>query len=135
MPRMTSIDLDNADPTAAVNAFLHNLNKQRSIGLTPRTEHVLAEHLLRGDAKIIFYSSMSGILSICMDDTAQNDFDDDATFDLVMNVLRRRSERRKAQRAKLATEAASDMDEGGDAEDGSMRSATAGQPNTYRGEE
>lgn len=39
MSRMVSLDLDNADPTAAVNVFLHNLAKQRSIGLCTRTEY------------------------------------------------------------------------------------------------
>lgn len=62
--RPVSVDLNDADPTEAINVFLHVMAKQRSLGLMPRSEHMLAEHLLRGDAKVIFYSNSNGLISL-----------------------------------------------------------------------
>lgn len=87
-----TIDLNDADPTEIINAFLHVMNKQRSLGLCPRTEHALAEHLFRGDASIVFYSNAGGILSL----VESKDTDADDVHDTMMFLL----ERRKARRLK-----------------------------------
>lgn len=92
--RPMMVDIEDADPTDAINAFLHVLNRQRGLGLCPRTEHTLAEHLFRGDAKIVFYSSASGIISLVQSDGS----DDDDAFDTVMFIMERRKERRRKRR-------------------------------------
>lgn len=103
--RPVMVDIDDADPTAAINAFLQNLNKQRELGLCPRTEHVLAEHLFRGDAKIVFYSSARGIISLVESDDM---LDDDDAMETLLFI----AERRKKRKAKKAAEAASAMSAG-----------------------
>lgn len=89
------VDINSADPTDAINAFLHALNRQRALGLCPRTEHILAEHLMRGDAKIVFYSSASGIISLVQDDESINDED---AFEVLKFIMERRKRRAKERR-------------------------------------
>lgn len=84
------VQTSNPDPTMAVNAFLWIMNKIRSLGMVPKTEHTLAEHLLRGDAKIIFYSSAGGIISLVQD---QESVDDDDAFDVLEFIMERRKRR------------------------------------------
>jgi len=107
--RPVMVDIDDADPADAINAFLHVLNKQRSLGLSPRTEHLLAEHLLRGDAQIVFYSSGGGgCIALAQDEQSLNDED---AFETVMFILERRKKRLQERRAREA-EAASAIETG-----------------------
>jgi hypothetical protein len=97
--RFLQVDRDNPDPTDAINAFLWNMNKARSLGFTPSTEHIMAEHLFRGDVRLIFYTSLGGVVSIIADDDA---LDADDTFDTVKFMFERikaRKQRRKAATA------------------------------------
>jgi hypothetical protein len=99
----TVVDCGSPDPTNAINAFLHNMNKARSLGMIPRTEHVLAEHLFRGDAKVIFYSSLKGVMSIVADDEILSD-DDDLEF-LKWIVERKKAHlQRRREKAAIAVE-------------------------------
>ena len=96
----------NPDPTNAINAFLWCMSRARDIGMSPPTEHALAEQLFRKDARIMFYSSMNGVASLVMDDEAAGELADDDTFDFMISMLRRRAERAKARRAEQAELAA-----------------------------
>jgi hypothetical protein len=100
--RPVMVDIDDADATDAINAFLHVLNRQRALGLMPRTEHTLAEHLFRGDAKVIFYSSSGGIISLVQDEESINDED---AFDMVMFIMERRKQRARERREAAITSA------------------------------
>jgi hypothetical protein len=99
--KLASIDLNDADPADAINAFLHVMNRQRSMGLCPRTEHTLAEHLFRGDASIVFYSSAGGILSL----VESRDIDPDDAHETIMFLLERRNARARKARAAAAEQA------------------------------
>lgn len=95
-----SFEADNADPTWAIHAFQRSMDKVRSLGLVPRTEHVLAEHLFRGEANLLFYSSANGVMSLILDDS---DLADDDPFEFIMFVMERRkkhhAEKRRAAKA------------------------------------
>lgn len=96
LPRPVTVDIDDADPTDAINAFLHNINRQRALGLCPRTEHELAEHLFRGDARIVFYSNSGGIISLI--EGGEIDYED--AEEMLMLILGKR----KARAARLREE-------------------------------
>ncbi len=102
------VDTSNPDPTKAIDAFLWCMVKARELGMSPPTEHVLAEHLFRKSAKVIFYSSMSGLTSLVMDEEAMDDIGDDDMFDFMMSVLKRRKEGRRAKREAQRIEAGTD---------------------------
>ena len=91
MTKIVSFDAHDADPQNAINAFLWSMAKVRALGLCPRTEHQLVEQLFRGEAKLVFYSSMNGVTSLICDDTA---FDDDDAFETIKFIFERRKVRR-----------------------------------------
>lgn len=90
-----TIDTKNPDPTEAINAFLWCMTKARELGMLPPTEHTLAEHMFRKDAKLIFYSSAGGITALCMDEDA---LDDDDAFEMIEFVAARRKKNLAAKR-------------------------------------
>jgi hypothetical protein len=95
----TIIDLDSPDPTAALNAFTWAMANARKLGFTPRTEHSLIEHLIRGDAKVIFYSTIGGdLVSIVeSEDAFPDDTSEDEWFELIELMSRQRGRRRRAR--------------------------------------
>lgn len=100
-----TVDTNNPDPTNAIIAFEWCLAKARELGMSPPTEHHLAELLFRQQAKIMFYSSMNGVTSLVMDEAAADDLLDDDTIDFVMSILRRRAKARREQKEREAEEA------------------------------
>lgn len=75
--QMISVDTANPDPANAIHAFLCCMNKARSVGFSPPTEYLLAEHLFRRDVRVMLYScGEKGKFSICMDDWSLSDEDD-----------------------------------------------------------
>jgi hypothetical protein len=103
-----AVQTQNPDPTPAINAFLWVMPKIRSLGMTPKTEYTLAEHLLRGDAKIIFYSSADGVISLVQSEASINDED---AFDMLEFVMRRRKKRLQERRAKTANPQQSEIND------------------------
>lgn len=104
-----TINTRDPDPEMAINAFLWCLHRARDLGFVPPTEHCLAEHLFRKDAKVIFYSSSSGVTSIVMDEASLNNLDEDDTFEFITNMLQRQAQRRREKRnAASGIEARSD---------------------------
>lgn len=97
----------NPDPTDAINAFLWCMAKARELGMMPSTEHVLAEHLFRKDASLVFYSSSGGVTALCMDEDALSDED---TFEMLQFVAERRRKRlhEKREAEALAAQEAED---------------------------
>ncbi len=87
-PKFT-IDTSNPDPTQAISAFLWTMAKARELGMLSPTEHSLAEHLFRKDARTILYLNSGGICSLVMDDEAL----DDDTFEQVLEVFVRQRRR------------------------------------------
>lgn len=102
---IVTVNTVNPDPTDAINAFLWTLQKARELGMSPPTEHLLAEHLFRKDVKIMFYTNSGGIWSLVMNDEAELDEDD--MFDLYTELVSRIIKSRRARKAaKVAKEAA-----------------------------
>lgn len=97
--RTVLLELDSPDPTKAINAFLWNMSKARSLGFMPSTEHIMAEHFFRGDVRIVFYSSSGGVISLCADDDA---LDSDDSFEAVKFIMERVAARRKGRREEAA---------------------------------
>lgn len=97
--RTTLLELDSPDPTKAINAFLWNMNKARSLGFTPKSEHVLAEHLFREDVKLIFYSSANGVISLC---GSEDVLDEDDSVEILKFVVERRRESIRKRKAAVA---------------------------------
>ena len=87
------------DPTTAINDFLWSMSKARSLGMTPCTEHTLAEHLFRRDAKVILYSSMNGVMALVGDDDLFEADDDLLLLRLAAKRKRERTRRAKAVEA------------------------------------
>lgn len=109
-----TINTSNPDPTNAINAFLWCMAKARELGMMPPTEHILAEHMFRRSAKIIYYSSMSGVTSLVMDEEAADGLEAEDALDFAIAVMKRRKERHREKRA--AVDASVDRNpEGGDA--------------------
>ena len=99
VPTIT-VQTSNPDPTPAVNAFLWVMSKIRSLGMIPKTELTLAEHLLRGDARIIFYSSAGGIMSLVQSDES---IDDEDALDVLEFIMERRKKRLQERRTASAS--------------------------------
>lgn len=118
-----TIDLDDADLTDAINAFLHVLNRQRALGLCPRTEHMLAERLLRGDVGILYYSNSKDVFSIVESKSADDDEFDD-TMEIIELIAKRRTRQKEARAAAdaLSSEGggAGPDDEGAPPQDGAQ---------------
>lgn len=85
-----TVHTSNPDPTLAINAFLWVMGKIRALGMQPKTEHTLAEHLLRGDAKIIFYSNEDGVISLVQKDKSIDDID---AYEVLEFIIERRKKR------------------------------------------
>jgi hypothetical protein len=109
----------NPDPSNAISAFLWCMAKARDLGMVPPTEHTLAEHLFRKDAKLIFYSSCGGITALCMDEGALSEED---SFDMLLWVAERRKKRLAEARA-----AAASAIEAGTGETGTGSTAEGGE--------
>ncbi len=92
-----NFDADTPDPTKALLAFQWSMAAARRLGLTRRTEHVLAEQLIKGEAKIVFYSSGGGgVSSLILDDNALTWEDE---FETIKFVYERRALRLRERRA------------------------------------
>jgi hypothetical protein len=101
-PREIMVDTHSPDPTNAINGFLWNMHRAREIGFAPSSEHMMAEHFLRGDVKLVFYSSAGGILSFAADEEA---LDSEDSFEMMQFMIERVAARRKAKREKAVTDA------------------------------
>jgi hypothetical protein len=109
------VDCRSPDPTNAINGFLWNMYRAKELGFTPSSAHMMAEHFLRGDVSLVFYSSSGGIISLAADDDA---LDNDDSFEMVKFIMERVAARRKARREKeaaIAMEAGTGETEGLDA--------------------
>ena len=115
-----TVNTANPDPSWAIHAFLRVLEKQRALGLIPPTEHALAAQLLSKSAKVLFYSSASGISALVMDDDALTDED---AFEMIEFVMTRRKERLRERREAEAAQGG--VTEGGDGEAGSVSEANS----------
>lgn len=87
-----AVDLNSADPTNAINAFFHNMNKVRSLGMTPRTEWSLAEELLRGQVKVMLYTSRGCAITLTDDEDA---LDQEETWELMLFAIDKIKARRE----------------------------------------
>jgi len=100
---VTSIVCQTTDPNPAqpILAFLWSLDAARKLGFTPPTEHVLAEHLFRKNAKILFYSTMDGVFSLVSSEPYVDEMHDEI-IQLIANQGRRRRQRQPARRMMIA---------------------------------
>jgi hypothetical protein len=105
-PFQIIVDCNSPDPSNAINAFLYNMNKARALGFTPSSAHMMAEHFLRRDVSLVFYSSAGGIISLAADDET---LDSDDAFEAVKFIMERVAERRKRKR-EAAKEAATGIE-------------------------
>lgn len=96
MTSFTQIDLDSPDPTEAINAFLWNMNKARSLGFTPPYKWVVAEHFFRDDVSLLYYSARGGALLFNAKDET---FDSEESWDFLRTLMDRIVERRKVKEA------------------------------------
>jgi hypothetical protein len=106
------IDTNNPDPTSAINAFLWCMNKARSLGMTPPTEHILAEAMFRGSVSCMFYTSgQTGTMSLVCD---EGSLTDDDSFEFMMELAKRRKlrlqERKKAEQEEREASAVQELE-------------------------
>lgn len=94
----TYLQIDTASPdyTQSRNAFFIAMNNARRMGFAPPTELVLAEHLMRGEVKILYYrSSSSDVFSIVQNEGVDFwDEDSDDILALISQAAKRRREKR-----------------------------------------
>lgn len=93
-----TVHTGNPDPSWAVHAFCRVMEKARSLGFVPRTEHVLAEHLFRGEAKVVFYTGggSGGILALV---ESEDGLDADDAYEIHMFIAEKQRERRRRKAA------------------------------------
>lgn len=96
MMRTATINLDSPDYNPAMNAFFWAMNNARKLGFMPPTELILAEQLMRGDVRLLYYSnSATGVFSIA--ESKDCDFFDEDGDD-IMALISKVSKRRRAKR-------------------------------------
>jgi len=101
MANLLTIDLDSPDPTLAVHAFLWAMSRQRALRLMPRTEHTLIEHLMREDARVLYYSTACGLVSIVEGkDSPMDDEGLDEMVEVIHLLAKRRKRKRQADKAR-----------------------------------
>jgi hypothetical protein len=95
MARTMQINVDSPDPSDAISALLWNLHNAKVLGFTLPNKWMMAEHFLRDDVSVVFYSSTGGIITLAADEEALSS--DDA-FETVKFVMERVAARRRAKR-------------------------------------